>query len=66
LLNQNAANTPEALARRQKIERRAHHRLFEIHNLRLKDGKSYVDFMDRLIATAGHDWETNIVDTLVL
>jgi len=43
----------------KRYERRAHHRLFEIHNLRLKDGKSYVDFMDRLIATAGHDWETN-------
>ena len=46
-------------------ERRARHRLFEIdcskeiHNLRLKDGESYVDFTDRLIATAGHDWETN-------
>ena len=43
----------------KRYERRAHHRLFEIHNLRLKDGESYVDFMDRLIATAGHDWETN-------
>ena len=43
----------------KRYERRAHHRLFEIHNLRLKDGESYVDFMDRLIATAGHDWESN-------
>ena len=43
----------------KRYERRAHHRLFEIHTLRLKDGESYVDFMDRLIATAGHDWESN-------
>ena len=43
----------------KRYECRARHRLFEINNLCLKDGKSYVDFMDRLIATAGHDWETN-------
>jgi len=29
----------------KRYERRAHHRLFEIHNLRLKDGESYADFM---------------------
>jgi len=33
--------------------------LFEIHNLRLKNGESYIDFLDRLIPTAGHDQETN-------
>ena len=43
----------------KRYECRAHHQLFEIHNLCLKDGESYVDFMDRLIATGGHDWETN-------
>jgi len=31
----------------KRYERRAHHRLFEIHNLCLKDGGSYVDFVDK-------------------
>jgi len=43
----------------KRYEHRAHHRLFVFHNLCLKDGASYDDFMDRLIATSGHDWETN-------
>jgi len=43
----------------KRYECRAHHRLFKIHNLHLKDGESYIDFMDRLITTVGHDWESN-------
>jgi len=42
----------------KRYAHRAHQRLFDIHNLRLQDGES-CSFVDRLIHTAGHDWETN-------
>ena len=43
----------------KRYTHRAHHRLFEIHNLRLQDGESCSSFRDRLIHIAGHDWGTN-------
>jgi len=39
----------------------AQHRLIEIRNLHLNDREPCVNIMDKLISTAGHDWETNLV-----